>query len=210
MRKDRQARLREDHPGNWSSMSNEYFQIVSILFQRSSQIAAEGAKRSLWVYAGLPLLLAGLEAFLVEHQHLFKLAPPPQPVAGIDPLMDVVKSYKVPDTLVAAIADLVEVRHEIMHPVTLPFERGKCPDYVKRLLELQLLDSYRVQSGADILKLLASHRLFEWAIGRCCELLDAIALSDPPRARIFGGLADNLREVISITPSDPIALQPLI
>jgi hypothetical protein len=208
MRKDREARLREDHPGRWSSMSDEYFQIVGILFQHSSQIAAEGARRSLWVYAGLPLLIAGLEAFLVERQHLFKFAPRLQPVAGIDPLVDVVKSYNVSETLVVAIADLVEVRNEIMHPATLPFDRGKYPDYVNRLLELQLLDCYRVQSGAEILKLLASHRLFEWAVGRCCELLDAVARSDPQRSHTFSQLADNLREVIGSTPPDRVASQP--
>jgi hypothetical protein len=184
-------------------MSAEYFHLVGILFQHSSQIHAEGAKRSLWVYAGLPLLLAGLEAFLIEHQHLSKLAPRDPPIAGIDPLLDVVKSYSAPDALVLSIADLVEVRHEIMHPATLPFARGKCPDYVNRL-QLQLLDSYKPQSGAEILKLLASHRLFEWAIEKCCELLYAVAHSDPERTWMFGRLADNLREAISITRLDPL------
>lgn len=185
-------------------MSAEYFQLVGIIFQRSSQIDAEGAKRSLWVYAGLPLLLAGLEAFLIEHQHLSKLAPREPPIAGVDPLLEVVKSYSAPDALVLAIADLVEVRHEIVHPATLPFAHGKCPDYVNRLQELQLLDSRKPQSGAEILKQLASHRLFEWAIEKCCELLYAVAHSDPDRAWMFGRLADNLREAIGITPLDPL------
>ena len=100
-------------------MSTEYFQLVGILFQRSSQIGA--GERSLWVYAGLPLLVAGIEAFLIEHQRLFTSTRRSGPLAGIEPLMDVVKSYNLPIPLVQAIADLVEVRHEIIHPATPPF-----------------------------------------------------------------------------------------
>ena len=198
MRKERTERLLHEHQtGSWSTMSTEYFQLVGILFQRSSQIGA--GERSLWVYAGLPLLVAGIEAFLIEHQRLFTSTRRSGPLAGIEPLMDVVKSYNLPIPLVQAIADLVEVRHEIIHPATPPFNPENYPEYVKRLQEMQLLDSHTAQSGAEVLSLLASHRLFEWGIDKCGELLHAVAASDPERSRMFAGLADNLREAVDIS-----------
>jgi hypothetical protein len=77
-----------------------------------------------------------------------------------------------------------------------PFGKPAWPESLQRLRERKVLDGNTPQSGTDVLDLLASHRMFEWAIQRCAEALDVIADSDPERSWMFHQLAANLWRVL--------------
>ena len=105
--------------------------------------------------------------------------------AGQNELQEVIKDFDLPDELSEDIAALVQIRNEVVHPATPGLMTGTYPHYVKRFQELGLIDSHTAESGAEVLSLIASHRLFEWAIKRCIELLHLIVASDPRESGYF-------------------------
>ena len=196
-RKQREVRLRNRQSGSWGTTSAMYFHSVHEVFRESEKAAAASpTKSSRWVYAGLPVLMAGVEAFLIEHQHLLKDSSRIQTLAGINNVREVLKLYPLPDELRRDLEALIEIRNQIVHPSPLPFGKAAWPESLQRLRDQTVLDGNAPQSGADVLALLASHRVFEWAIERCAEMLDAVADSDAERSWMFHQLADNLWRVL--------------
>jgi hypothetical protein len=196
-RKQREARLRNRQSGGWGTTSAMYFDAVKKVFQESEKTAASGpAKSSCWVYAGLPILIAGVEAFLIEHQHLLNDSSNTQTLAGIATPKEVLGLYPLPDELRHDFEALVEIRNQVVHPSPLPFGRPEWPDSLQRLRTQKVLDGNTPQSGADVLALLANHQVFAWAVEKCAEALDVVAESDRERASMFHGLANNLWQVL--------------
>jgi hypothetical protein len=195
-RKQREERLRNRQGGGWGTASTLYFHTVELVFRESAkEVADDSTRTSRWVYAGLPVLMAGVEAFLIEHQHLMNDNSSIQILAGIKPVGEVLKLYPLPDDLRRDLDTLIEVRNQIVHPSSVPFEKPEWPQSLQRLRDRGVLDGDAPQSGMHALALLASHRVFEWAVERCAEALDVIADSDPARAWLFHGQARNLWRV---------------
>src|SRR5882724_10062189 len=144
----------------------------------------------------MPLLMAGMEAFLIEHQHMLRDSSGMKILAGVSPLPEVLKLYPLPDDLKLDLEALIEIRNLIVHPSPLPSGRPQWPDSLKRLRERKVLDGNIPQSGTEELSLLASHRLFEWAVETSAQTLDVVIASDD-RADFFRGLVRNLWQVLN-------------
>jgi len=196
-RNQRTARLLNRQSGSWGTTSAMYFDAVRSVFRESAKASAgDPTKSSRWVYAGMPVLLAGVEAFLIEHQHLLKDSSSIQALAGVCSARGVLKLYHLPDELRRDLEALIEIRNQIVHPSPVPFGKPGWPESLQRLRERKVLNGNTPQSGTDVLDLLASHRIFEWAIQRCAEALDVIADSDAERSWMFHQLAENLWRVV--------------
>jgi hypothetical protein len=200
-KKQRVARLLDRKAGSWGTTSAMYFDILRGVFCESKKAIAGDLKRpSRWVYAGMPLLIAGLEAFLIEHQHMLRDNSGVRTIAGVYPLPEVLKLYPLPNDLRLDLEALIEIRNLILHPSPLPSGGPRWPDSLKRLRERKVLDGNIPQSGTDELSLLASHRLFEWAVVTSAQTLDVVITSDD-RADFFRGLVRNLWQVLNDRPS---------
>jgi hypothetical protein len=191
----RKARLRSHESGSWGSTSATYFRLVAKLFHESA-VTAASAIHDDWVYAGIPMLVTGVEAFLIEHQRILNQNPNRSTIAGDDPIRDVLLLYSLPDDLRDDMSALIEIRNQIVHPSPVPFGSYYWPASLERLRSQGVLDGRTPQSGADVLSILASHRLFEWAVEKCARTLDVISASDQDRAWMFHSLADNLWKVL--------------
>jgi hypothetical protein len=101
---------------------------------------------------------------------------------------------------------LIEIRNQIVHPSPVPFGKLGWPESLQRLRERKVLGGNAPQSGTDVLDLLASHRMFEWAIRRCAEALDVIAGSDADRSWMFHRLAENLWRVVGMTKASKVPI----
>ena len=197
-RKQREDRLRNRQGGGWGTTSTMYFHAVELVFRESAKtVADDPTTTSRWVYAGLPVLMAGVEAFLIEHQHLMNDSSSIQTLAGVNPLREVLKLYPFTDELRLDLEALIEIRNQIVHPSSVPFGKPEWPESLQRLHDRKVLDGDAPQSGTHALAFLASHRVFEWAVERCAEALDVIADSDPGRAWLFHGQAWNLWRVLA-------------
>jgi hypothetical protein len=194
-RKQREARLRNRESGSWGTVSTWYFHCVELVFRESEKTVA-AAQPSRWVYAGLPVLISGVEAFLIEHQQMLNDSSGIQTLAGVDPIREVLKLYPLPDDLRRDLDALIEIRNLIVHPAQVPFGKAEWPDSLQRLRERKVLDGNIPQSGTHALALLENHRLFAWAVERCAETLDVVADSDPERSLMFRGSAGNLWRVL--------------
>lgn len=191
-RAQREFRLTYHQTGLWGTNSTDYFHAVDLVFQESKKV---GAGVSRWVLAGLPVLMAGVEAVLIEHQHMLRDNSADTIVAGVDPIHKVLRQYLLPDELSRDILALIEIRNQVIHPAHVPFGRPEWPVSVKHLRDRNVLDGNTPQSGGDVLALLESHRLFEWAVRRCAEVVTIVAETDD-RSTVFRGCARNLWRVL--------------
>jgi hypothetical protein len=133
-----------------------------------------------WV-AGLPILMVGLEAFLIEHQHLVKSNSCDWVIAGVHPIGEVLKLYPLSDEQRGDMNALIDIRNQIVHPSQVAFGKAEWPASLQWLRERKVLDGKTPQSGGDVMALLASHKLFERAVERCIDVLSVIA--EPPSTR---------------------------
>ena len=193
----RVSRLKDRQSGSWGTASAWYFHSVELVFRESRKTVAESPDAtSRWVYAGLPVLIAGVEAFLIEHQHMLRDNSLDKYIAGVNDVRKVLTLYPLPEELRLDMDALVEVRNQIAHPSHVPFGAAEWPDSIKWLRDRKVLDGNMPQSGTEALALLASHKLFAWAVERCAETLDVVASSDPERSGLFRGSAGNLWRVL--------------
>jgi hypothetical protein len=196
-RKEREARitnppdLRSVSGGFSATTSAWYYVLVGQLYSRSK---AAGCGGNYWPLAGIPMLLAGVEASVIEHQHLLR-APTESKLAGAKPLLDVLKTYALPAELLQHIEDLIEIRNEIIHPIS---RSTHCPEYIERLQKLGVLESGPVDSGATILGKMLNPEVFKTAIEWCSQVLHHIAKSDPAREWITERMAGNLYRILDV------------
>lgn len=197
-RKQREDRIRNRRNGGWGTTSSTYFYVVHQVFGESDKAShRDPEQRSVWVYAGIPVLLAGVESYLIQHQHLLKDSSGMKVLAGVDPLKEVLTFYALPAELQTDMEVLIEIRNQIVHPSPLPFGQPEWPASLKRLHDLKLIEGNTPESGTDALAMLGSHRVFEWAVERCAQALDLVADSDPDRASMFHRHAEYLWQVLN-------------
>ena len=167
-----------------------------MVFRESKKEAANDAQRpSRWVYAGIPVLIAGVESFLIEHQNMLKDSSSIKTLAGIQAIAEVLKLYPLPSEMRLDMDAVIEVRNQIVHPSPLPFGRAEWPKSLARLRDKKVLDGNTPQSGTDVLSLLANHNVFEWSVRKSAETLMLVAASDD-REDFFRGSVRNLWRVL--------------
>jgi hypothetical protein len=200
-RKHGEARLRNRQSGSWGTTSAMYFDVLRKVFQESKKaIAGDPSKPSRWVYAGLPVLIAGVESFLIEHQNLLQDSSRIRTLAGIKEIPLVLRLYPMPDEVRLDMEAVIEIRNHIVHPSPLPFGKPEWPACLQRLLDRQVLVGDAPQSGTDVLALLANHAVLEWAVLQSAKVLELVAASDD-RTDVFRGQIRNLWLVLNDIPS---------
>jgi hypothetical protein len=185
-RKDRESRVAARHGGSAGTSSQDILHLVSKLYQHSKQEAASlDGNWSRYVYAGLPLLLAALQALVVEYEFLLNPRGFAKPADVNRP--EFMIKYKITGALRERYDDLIELRNEIIHPVHVPTGTpDNWPSYLSRIKKAGLLNTTGDPKGDYILlSQLASHRLFTWAVNVTRELYDKVIESDPLRATQF-------------------------
>jgi hypothetical protein len=161
---------------------------VSKLYQHSKQEATSlDGNWSRYVYAGLPMLLAALQALVVEYEFLLNLRGFAKPPDVNKPEFTI--KYKISGPLRERYDDLIELRNEVIHPVHVPTGTSdNWPSYLGRIKKAGLLNSTGDPKGDYILlSQLASHRLFTWAVNVTRDLYEKVIESDPVRATQFRG-----------------------
>jgi hypothetical protein len=191
--RDRQRRLTDRKPGQWASRSQDFLFVASKLYALSSREAKRSANGnwSGYVYAGIPLLVAAIHAFIVEYENMFRPGSGVQQICALDAILQ--RRYGVSGSLLEDFKDLYEIRNELTHPVHLPpGTPDNWPDYLRRVKGLGLLNTTGPDRDYDLLGQVASHRLFRWAIGVTKRVFGGIVSSDPERAPQFQDLLSNL------------------
>lgn len=187
-RQHREERFSKRRGGWAASSSQDYFHLAALLFRDSKSYAAQcpGGNCSKYTWAALPMLLAGLQALVVEYEFILNpvgpLAVPPDITER-----EFEKRYKISGELRANFRDLLEVRNEIIHPAHAPTGTpDNWPAYLTRIKKLGLLESTGIPTHDHVLlSQIASHRLFVWAVQVVRSLSTAVIQSDPLRASGF-------------------------
>src|ERR1017187_8692990 len=166
-RRERTARYEGIHSGSTATHSQDYLLLASRLYWLSDKEAKKtpGENWSYYVFAGLPMLLAALQALVVEYE--FILNPPNQHVPPDVNSPEFIKHYHISGELLAEFNDLVELRNEIIHPAhAVCGSSDNWPTYLLSVKERGILNSTGDPSGDySMLAQMASHRLFKWVVG---------------------------------------------
>lgn len=188
-RSDRSSRVTQRKPGAWGTTSQDLLYVAVRLFRLSREEASSRPDKntSRFVYAGIPLLLAAAHSFAIEYEGIMNLGTVPAELSQDSLVSLMEKKYGVSGDLLQSLHDLVEIRHEIIHPIPLPTGTpDNWPDYLRRVKDKGLLNSTG-DPNADYILLaqIASHRLFAWAVEVTKRLYRAIINSNVAKAQVF-------------------------
>jgi|GEM_PF-1902373 len=189
-RKERFERLTQRRAGAWETSSQDFLRLAGRLFRMSREEArsSRDQNHSDFTYAGVPLLLAAVQSFIIEYEGMLNLQPLPDELSAPRGLAVLLESrYSVTGDLLEDIRELVEIRNEIIHPVPLPpGTPDNWPDYLRRIKQRGLL-STTGDPKADYIMLsqISSHRLFEWAVEVTKEIYEVIVYSNPDKVLMF-------------------------
>ncbi len=110
------------------------------------------------------MLLAALQAFVVECEFLLNSAPPSGKPLDVNS-DQFIKRYGIDGDLLRDFEDLQELRNEIIHPSHAPTGMpDNWPRYLERVKTHGLLQSTGEAHDYALLDQIASHRLFAWAV----------------------------------------------
>lgn len=189
-RKERFERLTQPKTGAWGTSSQDLLRLAGRLFRMSAEEArsSRDQNHSDFVYAGLPMLLAAVQSFIIEYEGMLNLQPLSNELSAPSGLAVLLESrYGVTGDLLEEIRELIEIRNEIIHPVPLPpGTPDNWPDYLRRVKQRGLL----LTTGdpkADYIMFdqISSHRLFEWAVEITKKLYEVIVYSNPDKILVF-------------------------
>lgn len=184
---DRRERVTTRHGGWSASSSQDYLHLAHLLFCHSKSYAAgcAGGNCSKYTWAALPILLAALQALVVEYEFILN----PQAVAKPSDINspEFVSRYGIAGELLENFNDLIELRNEVVHPAHAPTGTpDNWPGYLTRVKKLGVLES---TGAADhdyvLLGQIASHRLFAWAVQIVRSLYEVVIASDSQRTPLF-------------------------
>ena len=187
-RRDRIERLSAKRSGVAATSSQDYLHLAHLLFAHSKAYAANcvGGNCSRYTWAGLPMLLAALQALVVECEFILHPAPSGAPVDINTP--DFISRYGITGDLLEDFRDLIELRNEIVHPAhATTGTKDNWPDYLIRIKGLGVLESTGEDHDFVLLTQIASHRLFSWAVQVDRALYEKVIFSHPDRAPLIGG-----------------------
>jgi hypothetical protein len=191
-REDRNQRFEKKRSGVAATSSQDFLHLAQLLFTHSKEYAAKctGGNCSRNTLAGLPMLLAALQAFVVECEFLLHPAPPGKPL-DINTYAFMTQ-YGIADDLRENFEDLIELRNEIIHSShATTGTPDNWPPYLQRIKTLGLLESTGEEHDYVLLTQIASHRLFAWAVQIVRALyervIDQVHTTDPSRVYFVAG-----------------------
>jgi len=166
------------------------------LFRMSAEEAnsSKDKNHSHFGYAGLPLLLAALQSFIIEYEGMLNLQPLPDELSAPNGLATLLKSrYGVSGDLLEEFRELIEIRNEIIHPVPLPpGTPDNWPDYLRNVKQRGLLSTTGdPQADYIMFAQISSHRLFTWAVEVTKKVYAAIVYSNPSKTVMFSRFLDD-------------------
>ncbi len=191
---ERRNRITQRKTGAWGTISQDILMVASRLYRLSKDESNSRSDKNytLFVYAGIPLLLAAVWSFAIEYEGIMNLGSVPAELST-DPLVKVFETrYNLSGNLLEDLRDLVELRNEILHPVPLPpGTPDNWPDYLRRVKEKGLLSSTGDPNSDYIMfGQIASHRLFSWAVEVTKSLYAAIINSNSEKVQTFQPFLD--------------------
>jgi hypothetical protein len=184
---DRGRRKEGGIGGVWATSSQDLVHLVQLLYGHSKAAAAGSidGNWSRYVYAGLPMLLAALQAFVVEYE---RMSYPGRTSKILDINSSEFKTtYRIDGPLLQDFEALSELRNEIIHPAHLPTgSKDNWPDYLRHVKSAGLLNTTNdPDSDYTMFPQMGSHKLFTWAVNVTREIYKAVIESDPKRAERF-------------------------
>lgn len=186
-RQQREARYKGNHDGTTATHSQDYLLLASRLYRLSSDEAARSvnSNTSYYVFAGIPILLAALQALVAEVEFII-FSPKRRNPVDVN-TADFLKDYGIVGDLQDDLNDLIELRNEIVHPAHATCgAKDNWPPYLSGVKKKGLLNSTGdPQSDYTMLGQIASHRLFKWSVGITQQLYRIVIESDPDRASMF-------------------------
>ena len=189
-RKERSDRLTQPKTGAWATSSQDLLFFAGRLFRMSAEEArsSRDQNQSDFTYAGVPLLLAAVQSFIIEYEGMLNLQPLSDELSvprGLAVLLE--SRYSVTGDLLEEVRELIEVRNEIIHPVPLPpGTPDNWPDYLRRVKQRGLL-STTGDPKADYIMFsqISSHKLFEWAVELTKKIYETVVYSNPDKVLMF-------------------------
>lgn len=185
---DRRERLSAKRSGVSATSSQDYLHLAHLLFRHSEAYAVQcvGGNCSRYTWAGLPILLAALQALVVEYEFILHPHPTTKPPDIATP--EFIARYGISGELLEDFKDLVELRNEIIHPAhAATGTTDNWPLYLARVKAKGILESTGEEHDFVLLSQIASHRLFVWAVGIVRLLYEKVIISDPERMPLFAG-----------------------
>lgn len=175
------------HGGFTATHSQDYL----LLAGRLHRLSLEQARKSVngntshYVFAGIPILLAALQALVAEYEFIIFSPKRRMPVDVNTTAF--VKDYGIIGDLLDDLNDLIELRNEIVHPAHATCgAKDNWPPYLARVKKKGLLNSTGdPQADYSMLSQIASHKLFAWSVGVIKQLYTVVIESDPGRAPTF-------------------------
>jgi len=189
-RKERSDRLTQRKTGAWGTISQNLLAFAGRQFRMSAEEArsSRDQNHSDFTYAGVPLLLAAVQSFIIEYEGTLNLQPLSDELSAPRGLAVLLESrYGVTGDFLVEVCELIEIRNEIIHPVPLPpGTPDNWPDYLRPVKRRGLL-STTGDPKADYIMFsqVASHRLFEWAVKVTKKIYEAIVYSNPEKVLMF-------------------------
>jgi hypothetical protein len=137
------------------------------------------------VFAGIPVLLAALQALVVEYE--FIIAPLKRRKPHDINAQEFLSDYAITGDLLDDLNDLIELRNEIIRPAHATCGASdNWPPYLSSVKAKGLLTSTgNPKADYSMLAQMASHRLFIWAVQIVQRLYIRVIESDRDRAHMF-------------------------
>jgi hypothetical protein len=187
-REDRRQRLVDPRSGSWSSSSQDFVRLATLLFEQSELYARSiDGNCSPYGLAGIPVLFSAFRALLIEaNTGIFGLCRRP----GLLPELAAASSelkffrsyYSVKEPFAVQLEVLWEVRNEMVHPSHMPAGTSHgTPEYLLVLREQGLLQSTnREDVDYNWVSQLQSHRLFTHAFATIESAADVVLSTHHP------------------------------
>lgn len=184
---ERHSRYGSHHSGSTATHSQDYLLLAGRLHRLSKEQAEKSinGNTSHYVFAGIPILLAALQALVAECEFIIVSSKRRTPVDVNSSAF--VTDYGIAGDLLDDLHDLIELRNEIIHPAHATCgAKDNWPPYLARVKGKGLLNSTgHPDADYSMLSQMASHKLFVWSVAVIKQLYEVVIESDPERAGTF-------------------------
>ena len=186
-KQEREARYKGTLDGSTGTHSQDYLLLAGRLHRLSLEQANKSVNgnTSHYVFAGIPILLAALQAIVAEYEFII-FSPKRRTPVNVNSSA-FVRDYGIVGDLLNDLNDLIELRNEIIHPAHATCgAKDNWPPYLARVKKKGLLNSTGdPEADYSMLSQIASHKLFAWSVGVIKQLYTVVIESDPDRASMF-------------------------
>ena len=164
-RQDRDRRAIEQPRSGRAASHVDFLVLTEQLLHHSKERFKRSNNHSPYVLAGIPILLSMIRALVIDCE---TMSPNKADIAFLTKGKDIqiiLDRYDIEGELRENAEYLIELRHEIIHPMHISITtKDHWPDYLRTLKDKGLLNSSGQESGDyDFFWQMQSHKLFVWA-----------------------------------------------